>query len=223
MRIMLAEDDPFTGELLAGRLAQTDWSVTWLQDGAAAFNSHLENNYDLLLLDWMLPGLDGVKICKLLRQRGDAVPIIMLSARDRTEDCVTGLKGGADDYMMKPFFWDELLARIRGLIRRSRPVVAGPAQYGGIEYHSDKRAVAGDGQMVYLSKKEAALFELLLRQGGRPVARERLAAAIWKDRPVSGHMVDPLISRLRKRLAPLRLPCTISNERGMGFILHLDR
>jgi two-component system response regulator MprA len=147
----------------------------------------------------------------------------LLTALDRVNERVTGLACGADDYIIKPFVLAELLARIRSLVRRAKADDAAvPIRLGRLEYHPDKRAVAGAGEVVYLSKKEAALFELLLQQRGRPVSRERLSAEIWRDKPVSGQVVDPLVSQLRKRLAPLRRLCTVSNERGTGFVLRLD-
>lgn len=224
MRILLAEDDPFTGEMLTLQLRKENWSVEWTKDGHDALKLHLENKYDLLLLDWMLPGPDGIEICSLLRQQGDSVPVIMLTSRNAVDDCITGLGCGADDYIPKPFAFPELLARIRSLIRRVKSINAvAAAKTGKFEYYADERAVVADRQIVYLSKREAALFELLLRQESRPVSRERLAVTIWQDKRGSTDAVDPLISQLRRRLEPLRYLCSIENERGSGFVLRLER
>lgn len=223
MRILMAEDDPFTGEMLAMQFIKAGWTVEWSKDGQEALTLCTKNKYDLLLLDWILPGCNGIEICSLLRRQRNYVPIIMLTSRDTVEDCVTGLNCGADDYISKPFVFPELMVRIQNLIRRTQAIdEAISAESSKLEYRSDERAITARGQVVHLSKKEAALFEVLLRCKGQPVSREHLAVAIWKEKPVSLAAVDPLIAQLRRRLGPFRFCCSIENERGSGFVLRWE-
>ncbi|MDF2874231.1 MAG: copR [Sporomusa sp.] len=223
MRILMAEDDPFTGEMLVMQLSKAGWDVEWAKDGHEAITMCSNNKYDLLLLDWILPGCNGIEICSLLRRQRNYVPIIMLTSRSTVEDCVTGLNCGADDYISKPCIFPELLARIQNLIRRSHSIdEAIVTKSGTIEYRCGERTIVARGQLIHLSKKEAALFEILLRCKGQPVSREHLAVAIWKEKPVSLAAVDPLVAQLRRRLEPFRFCCSIENERGSGFVLRWE-
>ncbi len=223
MRMLMAEDDPFTGEMLVLQLTKAGWDVDWVKDGHEAIIMSSSYKYDLLLLDWILPGCDGIEICSLLRRQRNYVPIIMLTSRNTVDDCVTGLNCGADDYIAKPCIFPELLARIQNLIRRTHSideaVITNP---GTIEYRGGERTIVAGEQVVHLSKKEATLFEILLRCKGQPVSRENLALAIWKEKSVSLAAVDPLVAQLRRRLEPFHFCCSIENERGSGFVLRWE-
>lgn len=223
MRILLAEDDPFTGEMLTRQLAKEGWSVDWVKDGNEAARLQAENKYALLLLDWGLSGRDGLEICSELRRRGDWVPIIMLTSRDAVADRVKGLEHGADDYIGKPYIFPELSARIRRLVARANLIdAADAAPPDKLVYQLGERAIVAGKEAVHLSGKEAALFELLLRHPDRPVSRKCLAMALWEDKRTPTGAVDPLISQLRRRLEPLKPLCRIENIRGKGFILRLE-
>jgi DNA-binding response OmpR family regulator len=223
VRILLAEDDPFTGGVLAKQLTKEGCTVDWVKDGKDVPRMQAENRYTLLLLDRGLPDCDGLELCSELRGQGDTVPIIMLTSHDAVDDRVKGLDYGADDYVCKPYIFPELLVRIRRLITRANLInAANMSESGKIDYRLSERTIVAGKAVVYLSKREAALFEILFRQAGQPVSRQRLATAIWEDAQASTDAIDPLISQLRRRIEPLKSLCSIENLRGRGFMLRLE-
>jgi DNA-binding response OmpR family regulator len=223
MRLLLAEDDLFSGEMLARQLQAAGYFVDWVQAAEEAIKKHRENQYDLLILDWMLPDIEGMDVCRQLRADGDYVPIIILTSRVAVVDRVTALTCGADDYMCKPCLFPELLARVRSLIQRANGKEAATVvQLGKLKYCYCEHAIDIGTEKVYLSNHEALLFELLVKHIGQPISRKCVALSIWNNQAISTGAVDPLINQLRRRLKPIQPLCSIKNERGRGYLLSVS-
>jgi len=176
------------------------------------------SDHDLLVLDWMLPGQDGLALCQTLRERGVQVPILMLTARDALSDRVSGLNNGADDYLTKPFAFEELLARMHALLRRSkltRPVVLAVAD---LTLDPISHRVARGGEVLDLTPKEYAILALFMRHAGEVVSRARLAEHIWQaDLLAIDNLIDVHISNLRRKVDREGVPTLIHTVRGRGF------
>ena len=218
-RILVVDDDASLAEMIGIMLESESYTPTLCHDGAKALDAFHEVNPDLVLLDLMLPGLDGVEICRLIRSESD-VPIIMLTARTDTQDVVAGLEAGADDYVTKPFRLAELLARVRALLRRQ---VAEPAE-GELRAQDIRmdvaahRAFVGDVELS-LTAKEFDLLRVLLREAGSVVARDALMREVWGSDPTgSTKTLDMHVSWLRRKLGDDATdPHYITTVRGMGF------
>lgn len=226
MQVLLVEDDLFSGGMLVRQLQKAGYIVDWLTDGSSAVERIVDKEYDIIILDWVLPGQTGIDVCAKVRCLGKDTPILMLTSKDAVSDRVVGLDCGADDYALKPCPFPEMNARIRALVRRFqnlREKKAGSEKIlaGNLEYYPAERMITAAGESIYLSKMEATLFELLLRHAGHPISRERVALSVWEGEPSSSSAVDTLISLLRRRLTPIRHLCRIDNERGRGFTLHV--
>ena len=214
--ILLVEDEPNLGRLLLRELQAAGYAMRHAPDGAAALRSFAQEQPDLVILDWMLPGpagLDGIEVLRRLRQTS-AVPVLMLTARAEEVDRVVGLEVGADDYLTKPFGTRELIARVRALLRRHERLEAllaadraqGTAtlRLGPLEVDPGAHQARLDGQALDLSRTEFGLLHLLLRNRGRAFSREYLREAVWGDPSVAGdRSVDNAVLRLRKKLGPL--------------------
>jgi len=221
MHILLAEDDPKLGKLIRYKLEKAAHNVDWAQDGQEA-EDFLENSaYDLLILDWMMPRKSGIELCRQLRQRKDFTPVLMLTAKDAVQDRVEGLDAGADDYLIKPFAFEELLARIRALGRR-------PVQHwqeeemtvGDLSLNLRTLEVRQNGQPVPLSKREFQLLAYFMRHAGQILSRERIMDAVWGlDADVTPNTVDAYVSLLRKKIDNPAHPQRIQSVRGMGYRL----
>lgn len=216
MRLLLAEDDPMIGEALCYRLRQEGFVVDWVQDGRQAWLA-LENHpdcYAVLLLDLGLPHLDGITLLKQLRRREDSIPVLILTARDAVADRVVGLNSGADDYLIKPFDLDELIARIHALARRhsgrARPVI----EYGRLRVNPAAHEVTLAGRKIPLSAREFALLRALLEKPGAVLSRARLEDKLygWNEE-VESNAVEVHIHNLRKKLGRE----AILNVRGVGY------
>lgn len=220
MRILLIEDDRKAARLLARGLQEEGFVVDVVHTAEEGDEEAFVLDYDLIVLDWMLPGKDGLTLCRDLRQRGCKTPVLMLTARDALRDRVTGLNSGADDYLTKPFAFDELLARVRALLRRSeitRPVVLSLAD---LSLDPMSQRVVRGGAVLELTHKEFAILQILMRQAGEVVSRSRLAEQVWKDDLIAiDNLIDVHISNLRRKVdAPPAAPL-IHTVRGRGFRL----
>jgi DNA-binding response OmpR family regulator len=220
MRILLIEDDRKAARLLARGLQEEGFVVDVVHTAEEGDEEAFVTAYDLIVLDWMLPGKDGLTLCRDLRQRGCKAPVLMLTARDALSDRVAGLNTGADDYLTKPFAFDELLARVRALLRRSdlmRPTVLTVAD---LSLDPLSQRVVRGGTVLDLTHKEFAILQILMRQAGEVVSRSRLAEQVWKDDLIAiDNLIDVHISNLRRKVdAPPAAPL-IQTVRGRGFRL----
>lgn len=221
MHILLAEDDPKLGRLIRYKLEKAAHNVDWAQDGQEA-EDFLENAaYELLILDWMMPKKSGIELCRMLRERKDYTPILMLTAKDSVEDRVQGLDAGADDYLIKPFAFEELLARIRALGRR-------PVQHwqeeqltvGDLSLNLRTLEVQQNGKPVQLTKREFQLLAYFMQHAGQILTRKRIMDAVWGlDADVTPNTVDAYVSMLRKKIDNPAHPQRIQSVRGMGYRL----
>ncbi|MBK7643703.1 MAG: response regulator transcription factor [Planctomycetes bacterium] len=222
MRVLLIEDERKVRETLAQDLHAEGHEVEAQATGLAGFERARAAAFDVLILDLGLPDGDGLERLRELRARGSSLPVLALTARDALEDRVAGLDCGADDYLVKPFAFDELLARLRALMRRSRAEPALRLQHADVEADLVARRAFRSGRELGLTAKEFELLELLLRNAGAPVSRKRIAEIVWRQIPRAtplDNVIDVHIAHLRRKLDdpyPLRL---IQTVRGIGFQL----
>jgi DNA-binding response OmpR family regulator len=222
MKLLVVEDEPKIANAIRDGLGQKGYEVTIAATGEEGFFLSQSQTYDLILLDLMLPGRDGLEILKAMRQCGILTPVIILTARDTLEDRVQGLDCGADDYLVKPFAFPELEARIRAMLRRGRSDQVVRYRLADLEMDLITRRVTRGGQPLDLTGKEYDLLEYLLRHQGRIVSREMLGHEIWGETTRGSaldNVIDVYINRLRKRVdlpAHMKLIHTI---RGVGFVL----
>jgi DNA-binding response OmpR family regulator len=216
MRLLLVEDDVMIGEAVLDLLRAEGYSVDWVKDGALADEVLHEHGYDLLLLDLGLPKCDGLTVLERLRARKDRVPVLIATARDALSQRVLGLDKGADDYIIKPYEFDELLARIRALLRRAAGRAEPVYEHMGISIDPVSREVQAHGQPVSLSAREWAVLELLLARPGMVLSRKQLEDKLysWRDE-VSSNAVEVYIHGLRKKLGAE----LIQNVRGVGYMI----
>ncbi|MBK6622387.1 MAG: response regulator transcription factor [Saprospirales bacterium] len=224
MRILLVEDELSIANFIREGLEEEGFSVDVADNGRQGLQMALEGleDYDLLLLDWMLPGLNGIEICRAVRKEAAQLPIIFLTAKDTVDEVVFGLQAGANDYIRKPFAFEEMLARIRVLLRSGE----GPRQVFrtvDIELDADKHQVTKNGKEVELTQKEFALLEYLLRNKGRVCRRTRIIENVWDihfDHDTS--VIDVYINFLRKKLDEPGAPSFIQTIRGIGYRVNED-
>jgi two-component system copper resistance phosphate regulon response regulator CusR len=224
VRILLAEDDPRVASFVARGLREQTYAVDVAPDGEQAAWLASINDYDLIVLDVMLPIKDGHAVCRELRAAGRRVPILMLTARGNVDDRVAGLDSGADDYLTKPFDFKELLARLRALLRRAAVFRPEVVQVGDLSINTASHSVVRSGRSIALTAKEYALLEFLILNQGRVVGREQIAQHVWDENfdPLS-NIIDVYIKRLRAKIdagSPLRL---IHTRRGEGYILAAEQ
>lgn len=221
MKILLAEDDLRLGELMRMLLENHNFPVDWVEDGETALYYANHAEYDLLLLDWMMPNKDGVEVCRELRRNGYQGGIIIFTARDGLNEIVTGLDAGADDYMIKPFESAELLARIRALGRRREGKIKEDIiRIDDFELDRTAKAVRRRGKNVQLSSREFQLLDLLAQNRGRVLPRDLILERIWGENSlVTSNNLDAHIKLLRKKLESAEDKALIQNVRGVGFRL----
>jgi two-component system response regulator MprA len=212
--VLVVDDDPPLRRMLDRSLSAEGFLVTVAGDGGEALLAAERSAPDVIVLDLGLPVMDGLAVCRRLRGRGLPTPILMLTARDAVSDRVAGLEAGADDYLVKPFAIQELVARLHALIRRGRPTET-LVSYADLVLDLEARAVTRSGQSIELTGREAALLELLLRDPGRIVTRERAIDEIWGG-AAEANVVDRYVTRLRRKLGE---PSLIRTVRGSGFAL----
>ena len=220
MRLLLIEDDAKAARLLAKGLREEGWVVDVASTGEAGEDLAGVNAYDAIVLDWMLPDTDGLRLCRGLRAHRVMTPILMLTARDGLEDRVAGLNTGADDYLTKPFAFAELLARLHAVLRRSavtRPVVL---QVADLTLDPVSHRVTRGGDPIPLTPREYAILEVLMRHAGEVVTRAQLGEHVWDDEPDSlTNVVDVHVSHLRRKIDRDRIPSLIRTVRTHGYRL----
>jgi DNA-binding response OmpR family regulator len=220
MRVLLIEDDRKAARLLSRGLQEEGFVVDVAATGEDGEEKAALDEYDIVILDWLLPGRDGLTVCRALRASSNSTPILMLTARDSVADRVTGLGHGADDYLTKPFAFDELLARVRALLRRARTAQPIVLKVADLTLDPVTRRVTRGSLAVALTPKEYAILEVLMRNAGQVVSRTRLAERVWDEASeVLDNLVDVHVSHLRRKLdreASIQLLHTI---RGVGYRL----
>ena len=221
MKLLVAEDEPKTGTYLQQGLGEAGFSVDRVTSGTEAVQQVLNEPYDLLILDVMLPGLDGWEVLRRVRAAGQDMPVLFLTARDRVEDRVKGLELGADDYLVKPFAFSELLARVRSLLRRgNQAAVATHLRIADLEVDLLKRRAVRAGRRIDLTAKEFALLELLLRRRGEVLPKSLIASQVWDMNFDSDtNVIEVAIRRLRAKIDDDFEPKLIHTARGMGYML----
>jgi DNA-binding response OmpR family regulator len=223
MRVLLIEDDRKAARLLSKGLQEEGFVVDVASTGEGGEEQAALNEYDVVILDWLLPGRDGLAVCRALRASGNSTPILMLTARDSVADRVSGLGTGADDYLTKPFAFDELLARIRALLRRSRSAQPVVLKVADLTLDPVTRRVARGSLAIALTPKEYAILEALMRNVGQVVSRTRLAERVWDEASeVLDNLVDAHVSHLRKKVDREASVPLIQTIRGVGYRLGPD-
>ncbi len=222
MKILIVEDEAKTGDYLRQGLTEAGYSVELARNGTDGLHLALTGDHDLIVLDVMLPGLDGWQVLGALRQAGKSMPVLFLSARDLVEDRVKGLELGADDDRLKPFAFAELLARVRTLLRRNARGTPEPTVLDVADLSLDllrRRATRG-GQRIDLTAKEFALLELLMRRRGEVLPRSLIASQVWDmNFDSDSNVVEVAIRRLRSKVDDAFEPRLIQTVRGMGYVL----
>jgi len=225
MKILIVEDEPKVGKALSEGLKANGYQVTLAQTGEDGFFLANSHSFDVIVLDVMLPGRNGIEVLKTLRKQGLQVPVLLLTAKDSVEDRVLGLDAGADDYLVKPFAFPELRARIRVLVRRGKTESVVSLKLGTLEMDLTTRLVTRDGKPIELTVREFELLEFLLRNKGRVVSREMLARDVWKETnratPLD-NVIDVHIARLRRKVDDEFEPKLVRTVRGVGFMLSED-
>ena len=221
MRVLLAEDDKRLGNLLKYMLEQNEVTVEWVTDGSDIVKFATEGEYDVLILDWMMPGENGLDACKRLREQGYEVAILMLTARDAVEDRVAGLDAGADDYLVKPFEFTELLARLRALSRRGTQKIQHElVEIGEFTLNRTSKILKHKDQVIQLSPREFQIFDLLAQNIGIVVPRDIIIERIWGlESDVTPNNLDSHMRILRKKIVPSGGGNLITTVRGGGYKL----
>lgn len=220
MRILIVEDDRKIASAIKKGLEQERFAVDLSYDGKDGLGSALTIDYDLVILDRMLPELDGVQICKAIRENKLKVPILILTAKDKIADRVEGLNAGADDYLVKPFAFEELLARIKALLRRPQNQIEDTLKVGDLELNSQTFEVKRDGKAIELSSREFALLEYLMRNPGRILTKDNIIAHVWDyDADILPNTVEVYIGYLRGKIDKPFSKSTplIQTARGFGY------
>lgn len=225
MKLLVAEDEPKTGIYLQQGLREAGFNVDRVVTGTDAVDQALNETYDLLILDVMMPGLDGWEVIRRLRTAGQSVPVLFLTARDGVDDRVKGLELGADDYLVKPFAFSELLARVRTLLRRgssSLPVQTS-LQIGDLQVDLLKRRATRGGKRIDLTAKEFALLELLMRRQGEVLSKSLIASQVWDMNFDSDtNVIEVAIRRLRAKIDDDFEAKLLHTCRGMGYMLDVQ-
>jgi DNA-binding response OmpR family regulator len=219
MHVLLVEDDDALGDLIRRGLESYGYTVAWDRDGEAAYDSASSGAFDALILDLMLPGLDGLALLRALREAGVRTPVLVLTARGSVQDRVTGLDAGADDYLTKPFAFQELLARLRALLRRPSDLLVPDAlESGSLQLRPTDRRVTVSGRIVDIPAREFDLLEYLLRHPDHTLSRDLILDRIWGpgDGP-RANVVDATVSRLRRRLRAAGWTGHIVAVAGLGY------
>ena len=220
MRILLVEDEPSAALMLAKGLREQAYAVDVAADGEAALYQASINDYDLVILDVMLPLKDGIEVCNEIRAGGSTVPVLMLTARDSILDRIAGLDSGADDYLIKPFDFHELLARSRALLRRGKALHSDPITVADLEVDTRAKRVKRAGRQIQLTTKEYALIEYLARHADRVVGRAEIAGHVWDEKfDIFSNLIEVYIQRLRRKLDDGHELKLLRTRRGEGYML----
>ena len=223
MKILVVEDEPKTGNYLKQGLVEAGFVVDLARDGGDGLHDALTINYDMVILDVMLPGIDGWGVLRGIRAAGKDIPVLFLTARDQVDDRVRGLELGADDYLVKPFAFAELLARVRTLLRRGgKSKESDTLQAADLELDLMRRRVTRAGKRIDLTAKEFALLELLLRRQGEVLPRSLIASQVWDMNFDSDtNVIEVAVKRLRAKVDDDFEPKLIRTVRGMGYVLEI--
>jgi len=223
VRVLIIEDDRKTAALLSATLTQEGFDVVAAVDGEAGLKEALNGGFEALVLDIMLPKLDGLGLVRALRAQGDRTPVLMLSARGEVQQRVDGLDAGADDYLPKPYAASELLARLRSLMRRNTQVKPTAITIADLTFDMATREARRGGRRIELSSRESLLLECLLRADGGVVSRRDIIRAVWEyDFDPGSNLVEVYIGRLRDKLDRDHVPALIQTVRGLGYALRIQ-
>jgi two-component system OmpR family response regulator len=225
MRLLLAEDDVRLAALLDQSLSEAGWDVEVVHDGRSAYGRALPDGlpYDVLLLDWTLPEMDGVTVCRKLRDLGVTTPVLMLTARGQVRDRIRGLDAGADDYLPKPFDLDELLARLRALHRRSSYADFDVLEVGDLVIDASSRQVRRGQTQVELSTREFDILHLLAANAGRVVSRFTILDEVWDgETDLRSNVIDVYVASIRGKIDKPFGTATITTVRGAGYRLEMS-
>lgn len=224
MRILIVEDEPDLLDALKKQLQSSGYSVDACGNGLDAEDYLKMATYDAVVLDIMLPGIDGLTLLKKMRAEGNTTHVLLLTALDSIENKVNGLDAGADDYLVKPFAYDELLARLRVLLRRRSGQTTNVLEYGGLVMDLNSRTVTRDGTEITLSSKEFAVLEYLLRNPGRVLSRDKIENHVWNyDFEGGSNVVDVYIRYLRKKIDAGFSQKLLHTIRGSGYVLREEK
>ncbi|HEY5442639.1 MAG TPA: response regulator transcription factor [Candidatus Saccharimonadales bacterium] len=221
MRILVVEDEHKIAQAVKDGLEQESYAVDVAYDGESGLNTALNDDYDLIILDVMLPGLNGYEVCKGIRAAGNHTPILMLTAKDQNRDVVQGLNTGADDYLVKPFSFEVLLARVRALLRRPQDTLGEVLQVADLSLNTVTKEVKRGKQPIALSAKEYALLEYLLRNERKVLSKNNIMTHVWNfDADILPNTVEVFIAYLRAKIdKPFKGPQLIHTVRGFGYKL----
>ena len=220
VRILLVEDEPAAAQMLAKGLREQGYAIDVSTDGEKALYQASINDYDLVILDVMLPRKDGFEVCREMRSRGSVFPVLMLTARDTVEDRIIGLDSGADDYLIKPFDFRELLARTRALLRRGETLHPETIEIDDLQIDARARRVQRDGRNIQLTVKEYALLEYLARNVDKVLSRAEIAEHVWDENfDVFSNLIDVYIQRLRRKIDDGHEVKLFQTRRGEGYVL----
>ena len=220
MRILVVDDDPELADILRRALTEQLYHVEVAHDGPGALHMATTEDFDLIVLDLMIPDIDGLTVCRNLRQAGKVTPIIMLTARDGTDDRILGLDAGADDYLVKPFSMGELLARIRAVIRRVQHQPEATLEVGALSLDPHSSYIRRGQRQILLTAKEFALMLFLMQHPDRVLTRTEILENVWDSNYDGfGNVVDVYINYLRNKLEECGEPRVIETVRGRGYIL----
>lgn len=223
MRLLIIEDNEQIRESLAQGLSTLGFTITIAEDGQRGWDIASEAKHDLIILDRMMPGLDGIEVLRRLRRSGSRIPVLMLTAKDTVDDRVDGLEAGADDYLVKPFAVAELLARVRVLLRRGRHQGDTLVTWTDIEVDTGTRSVKRAGKVIHLTPKEYQVLEYMIIRVGVVVTRQELFEQVYAhESEANSNVVDVLIGRLRRKLQAPGLPQVLHTRRGYGYQLAED-
>jgi len=216
----VVEDEPSAALMLAKGLREQAYAVDVAADGEAALYQASINDYDLVILDVMLPFKDGIEVCNEIRAGGSTVPVLMLTARDSIIDRIVGLDSGADDYLIKPFDFHELLARSRALLRRGKALHSEPITVADLEVDTRAKRVKRAGRQIQLTTKEYALIEYLARHADRVVGRAEIAGHVWDEKfDIFSNLIEVYVQRLRRKLDDGHELKLLRTRRGEGYML----
>lgn len=219
MRILVVEDEHRIAQAIKEGLEQETYAVDVAYDGEEGYNCASVEEYDLIIMDVMMPKMDGFEVVKKLRADDIHIPVIMLTAKDQNKDIVNGLDSGADDYLAKPFSFEELLARIRALLRRPRATINSVLQVQDLTINTNSHKVTREGKQIKLSSKEYALLEYMVRNQGKVLSKNNLIAHVWDfDSDILSNNVEVFITYLRNKIdKPFKGPKLIQTVRGFGY------
>lgn len=222
MKILLVEDESKVANFIMRGLEEEGYSVDVADDGKRGLDLVTSREYDILLLDIMIPEIDGLEVLKRMRAAGIETPVLIITAKSTKEDVIKGLDSGSDDYLTKPFSFEELLARIRALLRRSRKPVPLTIEYREIVLNPYNRKLIISGKEAELTEKEFLIMEYMIKNSERVLARREIAEYVWQSQDDSSNIVDVYVNFLRKKIEQLSDGKFIHTVRGVGYILKTD-